>query len=313
MPANEQFALNTSLQTRANLILLLTAVIWGFAFVAQRSGMQYVGPFTFNAVRFAIGGLLLVPISLLLDKRRRDNNTPAPPAHTRSFWVGALLAGVLLFGGASLQQAGIVHTTAGKAGFITGLYVVLVPILGLAFGQRTAAGTWVGALLATVGLYFLSVTGEFGIQWGDFLVLLGAFVWAGHVLLLGHLSPGSDPIRLACVQFLACAVFSLVVALLIETIDLAQIRQALVPILYAGIMSVGVGYTLQVVAQRHARPSHAALILSTESVFAVLGGLLLLGEHLGARGLFGCALMLAGILISLIYGHNDVIIDGAAA
>jgi drug/metabolite transporter (DMT)-like permease len=304
---------NTSLQTRANLILLLTSVIWGFAFVAQRSGMQFVGPFTFNAVRFAIGGVLLIPLALYLDRQRRLESLPIVPVRNRALLGGGVLAGVFLFGGASLQQAGLVYTTAGKAGFITGLYVVLVPIIGLAFGQRTAAGTWVGALLAVVGLYLLSVQGDFTIQLGDTLVLLGAFLWAGHVLLLGHLSPGTDPIKLACIQFFACAAFSLAAALFVETITTRGLQQALLPILYAGVMSVGVGYTLQVVGQRYARPSHAAIILSLESVFAVVGGWLLLGEQLGVRGLAGCALMLAGILISQIYGQGEVVIDGAAA
>lgn len=305
--------MTTSLQTRANLILLLTSVIWGFAFVAQRSGMQFVGPFTFNTIRFAIGGVLLIPLALYLDRQRQRSKLPAVPVSNKALLGGGVLAGVFLFGGASLQQAGLVYTTAGKAGFITGLYVVLVPIIGLAFGQRTAVGTWIGATLAAVGLYLLSVQGDFSVQIGDLLILLGAFMWAGHVLLLGHLSPGIDPVRLACVQFLVCAAFSLVVAVLVETVTITGLQQALVPILYAGIMSVGVGYTLQVVGQRYARPPHAAIILSLESVFAVIGGWLLLGEQLGTRGLVGCALMLAGILISQIYGQHDVIIDGAAA
>ncbi len=305
--------MTTSLQTRANLILLLTAIIWGFAFVAQRTGMQFVGPFTFNAVRFAIGGVMLLPLAAYLDRQRKRSNVPITPVSSRGLLLGGLLAGAILFGGASLQQAGLVFTTAGKAGFITGLYVVLVPIIGLAFGQRTALGTWIGALLAVAGLYLLSVQGDLRIQIGDLLVLLGAFIWAGHVLLLGHLSPGTDPVKLACIQFFACAALSLGVALLVETITVAGLQQALLPILYAGIMSVGVGYTLQVVGQRYARPSHAAIILSLESVFAVVGGWLLLDEQLGTRGLIGCALMLAGILVSQLYGQHDVVIDGAAA
>lgn len=305
--------MTTSLQTRANLLLLLTSVIWGFAFVAQRSGMQFVGPFTFNAVRFAIGGVLLLPLAAYLDRQRQRSDMAVVPIRNRTLLGGGVLAGLFLFGGASLQQAGLVYTTAGKAGFITGLYVVLVPIIGLAFGQRTAAGTWVGATLAAVGLYFLSVQGDFTVQVGDILVLLGAFVWAGHVLLLGYLSPGTDPVKLACLQFFACAGLSLLAAALFEVITTAGLRAALLPILYAGVMSVGVGYTLQVVGQRYARPSHAAIILSLESLFAVVGGWLLLGEELGARGLAGCALMLAGILISQLYGREPVAIDGAAA
>ncbi|MEZ4515371.1 MAG: DMT family transporter [Chloroflexota bacterium] len=305
--------MNVSYQTRANLILLLGSVIWGFAFVAQRTGMQFVGPFTFNGVRFAIGGLVLIPLILYLDGQRKRSNLPVTPIRNRSLLLGGLLAGIFLFGGASLQQAGLVYTSAGKAGFITSLYVILVPIMGLAFGQRTAAGTWIGALLAITGLYLLSIQGDLSVQIGDILVLLGAFVWAGHVLLMGRLSPGMDPVKLSAVQFLVCAALSLFAAVLVETISLSGIQQAMIPILYAGVLSVGVGYTFQVIGQRYAQPAHAAIIMSLESVFAVLGGWLLLDEQIGLRGLIGCAFMLTGILISQLYGQHEVVVDGAAA
>lgn len=288
---------------RANLLLLLTAVIWGFAFVAQRSGMEHVGPFTFNAIRFLIGALALIPLMTSLDRRREAR--AVVPLRDRSLLIGGLLAGFVIFAAATLQQVGIVYTTAGKAGFITSLYVVLVPVLGLALGHRPSAAVWVGATLAAIGLYFLTIQEGLTIAWGDLLVLIGAFLWAGHVLLIGHLSPGTDPVKLAFLQFMACAALSAVAAALSETVTADAVRAALVPILYAGIMSVGVGYTLQVVAQGYTRPADTAIILSLEAVFAVVGGWILLDEELSLRALFGCGLMLAGILISQILGKPE--------
>ncbi len=289
---------------KSNSLLLLAAAIWGFAFVAQRVGMQFVGPFTFNAVRFALGALVLIPFILRGNRRRGQFPSPEATPGTgragsrRELWLGGGLAGLIVFLGASLQQTGLVYTTAGKAGFITGLYVVIVPIMGLAWRQTTDRSTWLGAILATVGLYLLSVRGALTMEIGDLLVLASAFFWAGHVLIIGWLSPRNDPLPLACLQFCTCSLLSLLAALLAESIDLASIVEATVPILYAGVMSVGVAYTLQVVAQRRARPSHAAIILSLEAMFAVLGGWLVLGETLSARGLAGCALMLGGMIVS---------------
>jgi len=327
------------LRLRSDLLLLLTAVIWGFAFVGQRTGMAHVGPFVFNATRFAVGALVLLPVMAWNDRRRptadrrrrttddRRQTTaaqsaspllPRSPAPLLAFedavsavggrrsavggrLVGGLLVGTVLFAAATLQQMGVAQTTAGKAGFITSLYVVIVPLLGLALGHRIGRATWVGALLAAVGLYFLSLQpGDLRMAPGDLLVLIGAGLWAVHMLLLGRLSPGRDPVRLAFVQFMACAALSGLAALLFETTTAAGLRAALLPILYTGVLSVGVGYTLQVAGQRHAPPADTAIILSLEAVFAVVGGWLLLGEQLTPRALFGCGLMLAGILISQV-------------
>ena len=282
---------------RADLLLLLTALIWGCAFVAQRTGMEHIGPFAFNGIRFALGALVLVPVMLRFRLPPPTYLTPSG-ASSRLLFPGGVLAGAVLFAGATLQQAGMVETTAGKAGFITGLYVVMVPIAGLAFRQRAGMGTWVGALLAAAGLYLLSVTESLALSRGDALVLAGTLFWTAHVLLIGRLSPRLDPVRLAAVQFTTCSVLSLAVALVTEPFPLAGIHDAGWAILFAGIMSVGVAYTLQVVAQRQAKPAHAAIILSLETVFAALAGWLLLGEMLSARELTGCALMLGGMLAS---------------
>ena len=288
---------------RADLLLLLTAAIWGFAFVAQRVGMDYVGPYTYNAVRFAIGSLSLVPLILWNRTRQQQAYPEIPPGNARTVLVGGLIAGLALFAGSSLQQVGLVYTTAGNAGFITGLYVVIVPLLGLLWKQYPSTGTWIGAVLAAIGLYFLSVTNEFTISFGDFLIFLSAFFWAGHVLIIGWLSPKMDSLKLASVQFAICSLLSLAVAMSIETIELTTIIQAAVPILYGGLFSVGIAYTLQVVAQRDAHPAHSAIILSLEGVFAAIGGWLLLGEVLTMRGLFGCGLMLTGMVLSEMSGY----------
>ncbi|MBD3308992.1 EamA family transporter, partial [candidate division KSB3 bacterium] len=278
---------------KSNLLLLLTAIIWGFAFVAQRVGMDYVGPFTFNGIRFALGALSLLPLLYVNQRHMRAEITPL-----KTVLVGGALAGSALFIAVSLQQIGLVYTTAGKAGFITGLYVVIVPLLGLFWRQNTTFGTWLGAVLAAIGLYLLSVTGTFTIAFGDLLVVISAFFWAIHVQLIGWLTRRMDSLKLAFWQFLVCSVLSLITAIFTETITLQSIRDALIPIAYGGLFSVGVAYTLQVVAQRHAHAAHAAIILSLESVFAAVGGWLLLGETLSPRGLIGCALMLSGMLLS---------------
>lgn len=284
---------------KSDLLLLLTAAIWGFAFVAQRVGMEHVGPFAFNGVRFALGSLSLLPLLLIRGGTGAGRGWRDPIR-------GGLLAGLFLFAGASLQQVGLLYTTAGNAGFITGLYVVIVPFLGLWFRQRPHGGTWIGAVLAAFGLYLLSVTEGFTIAKGDFLELVGAFFWAAHVLVIGWLSPRMSAVKLAVVQFAACSALSLAVAFAFETVALEGIRSAAVPILYGGLCSVGVAYTLQVVAQKSAHPAHAAIFLSLEAVFAAFGGWLLLGEVLSGRGIFGCALMLGGMLLSQLWGMMGV-------
>lgn len=289
-----------SKQLRSNLLLLLTAAIWGFAFVAQRVGAQYIGPFTFNGVRFALGGLSLVPIILI------NNRTPKEKYELISSMPKVLLPGMLsgtvLFIGATLQQTGMEYTTAGKAAFITGLYIALVPILGLFIGQRVKSGTWAGVALAVTGLYFLSINGNFSMEYGDLLEIIGAFFWATHILLIDHFIKKVDALLLSFVQVLTCSLLSLIAALIFEDISILGFSQAVIPILYGGICSVGIAYTLQVVGQKHAKPSHAAIILSMESVFASLGGLIILRENLGARGYLGCTLMLSGMLLSQ-YGN----------
>ena len=285
---------------KSNILLVLTAMIWGFAFVAQRSGMEHLGPFTFNAIRFALGGISLIPLLLLNQKRKFDNIRFLPFLKDKILLKGGVVAGIILFLGASLQQYGIVYTSAGKAAFITGLYIILVPILGMMFKHKTSYGTWIGAVVATLGLYLLTVRNDFTIDSGDILVLISAFFWAAHVLWISHVSPKTDPIQLAFFQFMICSILSLIITLFIEVSTIQNIIDAMFPILYAGLASVGIAYTLQVVAQRNAHPSHAAIIMSLEAVFGVIGGWIILNESIALRGLLGCTLMFAGMIISQI-------------
>ncbi|NIR51655.1 DMT family transporter [candidate division KSB1 bacterium] len=265
--------------------------------------MEYVGPFIFNGVRFVLGSASLIPLLALNRKRRVPS--PVTDIHqkqsARTDALGGSFAGLVLFAAASLQQIGIVYTTAGKAGFITGLYVILVPILSLLWRHPVGGGTWIGAILATMGLYFLSITETLSISRGDLLVLVSAFFWAGHVHILGRIAPKSDSTRLAFFQFATCALLSLLTAFLVEPVSVHSLLDAAIPILYGGIFSVGVAYTLQVFAQRTAHPAHAAIILSLEGVFAAFGGWMLLGETLSLRGVFGCSLMLAGMILSQLH------------
>lgn len=284
-------------------ILLLTAAIWGFAFVAQRLGMQHVGAFTFNGVRFALGSLSLLPVIYFFNRKPKTENSDKSAddfqeADLKTTVKSGLLAGCVLFIAASLQQVGLIYTTAGKAGFITSLYIVLVPILGIFLKQKTHFTTWIGALTAVVGLYFLSINESLTIEFGDFLEIIGAFFWAAHIQLIDRFVKNVDALKLSSIQFAACSVLSLIVAVLFEDISIGGLSSALVPILYGGIMSAGVAYTLQAVGQKYAKPSHAAIALSMESVFAAIGGALLLAERLPARGYAGCALMLLGMLIA---------------
>ncbi len=286
---------------KADWLLLLTAVIWGSAFVAQRVGMDHVGPFLFNGVRFSLGALVLLPLVLRQKPIVPPEEGKAVRGGNRALVWGGGIAGVVLYTAAALQQAGLVYTTAGKAAFITGLYVIIVPILGLLWGFRPRWGGWLGACLAVAGLYLLSVTEDFRLAPGDFLVLVSAFFWAVHVLILGWLSPRVRRLRLACIQFLVCAFLSLVSAALFEPVTAEGLRGAAIPILYGGLLSVGVAYTLQVVAQRHAPPVHAAVILSLEAVFGAVAGWIILGEVLDLRAVVGCGLMLSGMLTAQLW------------
>lgn len=277
--------------------MLIAAAIWGFAFVAQIEGMKNVGPFTFIAVRFALGALSLVPLMILFWEKFSDNHL-VRKSNSKLLLQGGIIAGILLFLGASFQQVGLQYTTAGNGGFITGLYVVMVPIAGIFWKHRTGVMTWIGAGLAAVGLYFLTSAGTVEMSLGNWLVFVCAICWTFHVITIGSYSPRVDSIKLAFIQFALCSFLAFIVALIYEKFVLQEIMNAALPIIYAGVFSSGIAFTLQIVGQKVAPPAHASIILSLESVFAVLGGWLLLSETLGYRSIIGCVLMLCGMIMS---------------
>jgi drug/metabolite transporter (DMT)-like permease len=279
-----------------DILLLLASVIWGFAFVAQRVGMQHIGPFTFNAIRFAIGGLALFPVITYLQKSKLPEVDAINVKPHFVLKYGSWLLGVVLFIASSFQQVGIVYTTGGNAGFITGLYVIFVPLFGLLWGKKTGLPLWIGALLAVAGLSLLSLKSDLSISKGDLLVLAGAFFWGIHVSLVGYLSPKLNALKLARNQFLVCSLLSLIVALIWEHISIASLCDALIPLLYGGFLSVAVAFTIQIIAQKKAHPSHAAIILNLETVFAALGGWIILHETMTLRAMAGCLLMICGML-----------------
>lgn len=283
---------------RADLLMLLTAMIWGSAFVAQRLGMDAIGPFLYTGLRFSLACVVLLPLVLWLGRR---NSAEKGEPINRGLLFGGLAMGLALSLGINLQQVGLLFTSVTNSGFITGLYVIVVPLLGLVIGQRTGMGTWLGALLAVVGMFLLSVGEGFHVASGDWIQLAGAFVWGIHVLLVSFFASRHDPLRLALLQFMTCAVISLSLALILEEIHLEAILAAGPAILYGGLFGVAIGFTLQVVAQKHAIASHAAIILSLEAVFAAIAGALLLGEALALKGYFGCALMFVGMLLAQLW------------
>lgn len=287
------------------LLMLLTAAIWGFAFVAQRVGMQHVGAFTYNGVRFALGSISLLPVIYFFGNSSKEKNNEKiekgekfKEADIKTTIISGIIAGSVLFIAASLQQVGLKYTTAGKAGFITSLYIVLVPILGIFIKQKTHTATWIGAMTAVIGLYFLSINESFNIEFGDLLEIIGSFFWAAHILLIDKFVKNVNAIKLSSIQFAACSFLSFIVAIRYESIIFGEILNAAIPILYGGLMSVGVAYTLQAIAQKHAKPAHAAIALSMEAVFAAIGGILILKETMSTRGYLGCALMFAGMMIA---------------
>lgn len=284
-------------ELRSSFLLLLTAIIWGFAFVAQRVGMDHLGAFTYNGIRFALGSLSLIPVIKIFAKPNKyDRNNDED--NNRLLIKCGLMAGSVLFIAATLQQIGLIYTTAAKAGFITTLYIVIVPILGLFIKQKVSLNIWIGAIVATLGLYFLSINENFTIGFGDLLQLISAVFWAIHIILIGFFTKKANSLKLSSMQFATCSILSFLCAFIFEDINISSIIDAAVPILYGGIMSVGIAYTLQVIAQKHAKSSHAAIAMSMESVFAAIGGILLLGEKIPGRGIMGCFLMLLGMIIS---------------
>lgn len=279
---------------KATVLLFLTAIIWGFAFVAQRVGAEFVGAFTFNGVRFMLGACSLIPVILLFEREKIDKNI------IKNNLIPGLLAGLFLFIASTLQQYGVEITqSAGKAGFLTGLYTVLVPLIRFVMGKKTSVLTMIGAVFAVAGLFFLCMTGDeinFGL--GDIVLIIGAFFWAGHILVVDKFVHTTSPLKFSFIQFIVCGILSLIFAFVLEDIEFSAIKSAGIPILYGGIMSVGVAYTCQILGQKDSDPTFASIVFSTESVFSAIGGALLLNEIMSGRGYLGCVLIFIGIVLS---------------
>ena len=290
----------------ANSLLLITAAIWGLGFVAQVVGMNYLSPFAFIGARFLLGAASLLPLVVFFYYRNW-----LPQSSLRTVCIGSLVLGVILFAAGSLQQVGIVYSNASNAGFITGLYMVLVPIIGLALKLRPGLNAWIGTMLALIGLFLLSVKADFTMGYGDTLLLIGAVGWALHILAIDHYASRAAPLLLALGQFIVCGALAVGVSVVWETTTWEQLSAATNVLIYAGVITVGVAYTLQVIAQERADPTHAAIILSLEAVFGALGGYLFLQEQLSPRELWGCTLMLAGMLVSQVSWRDFVALFSA--
>jgi drug/metabolite transporter (DMT)-like permease len=287
-------------QIEANFILLLVSAIWGFAFVAQRIGSEQMGPFAFNGIKFGLGAIVLLPVIYFMEKKEKNvqGTNIVKKFNNKTMIIAGISCGTVLFCGASLQQFGMTFTTAGKAGFITALYIILVPLFGIFLKHRVVANAWIGVVLATVGLYLLCMTESLTIGLGDLVILIGAAFWASHILIIHHFNDSVSTLRLAFFQFAFVSLLSLLVSFFIETTTLASVQALTFPLLYCGLLSVATAFTLQIIGQKNAPPTLASIILSMEAVFGAVGGWLILGEKLTSRELAGCIIMLLAIIIS---------------
>ena len=288
-------------QIKSSLILLLTATIWGVAFVAKSVGMEYIGHFTFNAIRCVLGGLVLIPVILVLKKKKETGAENQEKEDKKTLWAGGIACGVILCIASNLQQFGIMEASVGKSGFFTALYIVMIPVIGIFIGKRPGIKLWFCVALAVVGMYLLCMKdGSFTIERADIMLLLCALAFSFHILVVDYFSPKVDGVKMSCIQFFVCGVLSAVGMLFTETPDISNIQAAWLPLLYAGLLSCGVGYTLQIVGQKGINPVIASLIMSLESVISALAGWVILGQVLSPKEILGCVLMFVAIIITQI-------------
>ena len=300
--------MNNNKRMLGNALLILTAMIWGTAFVFQRVGMESIEPITFNAARMALAAVAVGAVSALPMASEKEKlaaySVKACADYHKNTVIGGICCGTFLAAASIFQQMGVVYTTAGKAGFITAMYMLLVPVINFVFfRKRNSWIVWLTVLLGVVGMYLLCMTGGFSLGRGDTLVCICAVLFSGHILCCDHFVQLGNPIRISAIQFATCTVISAVAALILEEPSWAKIASAAIPILYCGIVSGGIGYTLQIVAQKFTDPTVASLLMSLESVFAVLAGALILGERMTSRELLGCVIMFAAIVLVQIRGE----------
>ena len=295
------------MKTKNAVLLFTAAFIWGTAFVAQSVGMEYLGPFGFNGIRNFVGSLALLPCIFLLNKINRRSEAVEQNEQQRDrkvLWIGGICCGLCLFVASTLQQIGMQYTSVGKCGFITAFYIVLVPVFGIFLKKKVGWKVWMAVALAVVGLYFLCITDGFSLGKGDIYIFLCAVVYTMHILVIDHFSPLVDGIKMSCIQFFTCSILSAVCMALFETVNVSNLLHAWIPILYAGILSSGVGYTLQIIGQKGLNPTMASLLMSLESVFSVLAGWIFLHQALSGRELSGCILMFAAIVLVQLPGFS---------
>lgn len=295
-----------SKQIKSNACLLGTAIIWGFAFVVQKDGMNSIGPFLYSAIRMLIGSATLAVMFIAGDRIKGKMHTEKTPVSKKTLLTGGVIAGIVMFFAANLQQVGLVYTNAGKTAFITALYILLVPVIGVFLKHQTNINNWIGAVIGAMGLYFLCVTTQFTVAAGDIIVFIGAFGWAVHILVVDHFAPKVDIIRLMCIQFLISGILSLIVAILTEEIILSDILSCSSGLLYTGIMSTALAFTLQGIGQKNANPTTASILLSTESFFGAVCGFIFLHEVMSGRELIGCILMLIAVILAQLPSKQKV-------
>lgn len=291
---------------KGNVILMITALIWGTAFVAQSVGMDYVGPFTFITARYIVGGLFLIPCIYILNKMNRKPVEKRSNDDKKTLMTGGLLCGTALFTASCFQQIGIQYTTVGKSGFITALYIIIVPLIGILFKKRVSIKVWISVIISLIGLYLLCMNESFSISRGDFLVLMCAFCFSIHILIIDKYSSLVDGVRMSCIQFFVAGMLGVIPMFIFENPQIKEILNAWSPILYAGIMSSGVAYTLQIIGQKYTSPVLATLIMSLESVFAALSGWIILGEVLSLKEYIGCCLVFAAIILAQLPDRKKV-------
>lgn len=293
--------------SKSNLLLILASIIWGCAFVAQNVGMNYIGPWTFSTIRFLIAGFSLLAIIPILDKKRTHVIRPKTKEEKMKLLLGSLLCGLALSIGSIVQQIAMLTVPVAKAGFLTTLYVLFVPMITLLFGKKIPLKVWIGIVMALFGLYLLSMAGNLAIGIGEILLILAAFLFAIHIIIIGHFSTRVDPVRLSCGQLLIGGFATVIPMIVIEKPTMGSILAAYIPLLYTGIFSSCVAYTLQIFAQKEANPTIAGMLLSLESVFAALAGYLILHQVLNTRELIGCVVIFIAIVIAQLPNRRDMV------
>lgn len=291
---------------KKSLMLLLTALIWGTAFVAQSKGMDYVEPFTYCGIRMLIGGLVLLPVIKIMDKRKTIEEKNRDKANKKTLILGGLCCGVIIFVAGSFQQIGLQYTTVGKASFITALYIVIVPTLGIFLKKKVPINVTISVIIAVFGFYLLCINGKTRIETSDLLMLFCAFVFSLHILAIDYFSPKVDCVKLSCFQFFTCGIISIIVMFIFEHPDLSGIWAAKGTILYTGILSCGVAYTLQIVAQKDLNPAIASLIMSLESVFGAIAGYIILGDSFTHKELIGCIVVFLAVILAQIPNASNL-------